>query len=205
MIAIIDYGMGNLRSVQKGFERVGFEAVVTRNAGEIQSARGVVLPGVGAFSACMENLERFGLVAPIREIVREQKPFLGICLGFQLLFSESEEFGNQKGLDLFRGKVVGFHPAENLKVPHMGWNQIEKTKDSPFLDGLSSGDFVYFVHSFYVVPDDSSMIATTTDYGNSFVSSIATDHLFACQFHPEKSQELGLRILANFGRFVAAN
>ena len=165
----------------------------------------MVLPGVGAFSACMENLARFGLIAPIRETVQRQKPFLGICLGFQLLFSESEEFGNQKGLDLFRGKVVGFHPAENLKVPHMGWNQIEKTKDSPFLDGLSSGDFVYFVHSFYVVPDDSSMIATTTDYGNSFVSSIATDRLFACQFHPEKSQELGLRILANFGRFVAAN
>lgn len=205
MIAIIDYGMGNLRSVQKGFERVGFKAVVTRDAGEIQSARGVVLPGVGAFSACMENLARFGLIEPIRETVQLQKPFLGICLGFQLLFSESEEFGHQKGLDLFPGKVVGFRPGEDLKVPHMGWNQIEKTKDSPFLDGLSSRDYVYFVHSFYVVPDDSSLIATTTDYGNSFVSSIATDHLFACQFHPEKSQELGLRILANFGRFVAAN
>jgi glutamine amidotransferase len=205
MIAIIDYGMGNLRSVQKGFERTGFDAVVTRHVGEIESARGVVLPGVGAFSACMENLERFGLIEPIRKIVRQQKPFLGICLGFQLLFSESEEFGNRKGLDLFRGKVVGFRPGENLKVPHMGWNQIEKAKDSPFLRGLSSGDYLYFVHSFYVVPDDSSLIATTTDYGNSFVSSIATDHLFACQFHPEKSQELGLRILANFGRFVAAN
>jgi glutamine amidotransferase len=205
MIAIIDYGMGNLRSVQKGFERTGFDAVVTRHVGEIESARGVVLPGVGAFSACMENLERFGLIEPIRQIVRQQKPFLGICLGFQLLFSESEEFGNRKGLDLFRGKVVGFRPGENLKVPHMGWNQIEKAKDSPFLSGLSSGDYLYFVHSFYVVPDDSSLIATTTDYGNSFVSSIATDHLFACQFHPEKSQELGLRILANFGRFVAAN
>ena len=128
MIAIIDYGMGNLRSVQKGFERVGFEAVVTRDAGQIQSARGVVLPGVGAFSACMENLARFGLIEPIRETVQRQKPFLGICLGFQLLFSESEEFGNQKGLDLFRGKVVGFHPGENLKVPHMGWNQIERTR-----------------------------------------------------------------------------
>jgi glutamine amidotransferase len=191
--------------VQKGFERTGFDAVVTRHVGEIESARGVVLPGVGAFSACMENLERFGLIEPIRKIVRQQKPFLGICLGFQLLFSESEEFGNRKGLDLFRGKVVGFRPGENLKVPHMGWNQIEKAKDSPFLRGLSSGDYLYFVHSFYVVPDDSSLIATTTDYGNSFVSSIATDHLFACQFHPEKSQELGLRILANFGRFVAAN
>jgi imidazole glycerol-phosphate synthase subunit HisH len=189
MIAIIDYGMGNLRSVQKGLERVGFEAIVSRDVGEIQSARGVVLPGVGAFSACMENLQKFGLIEPIREIVREGKPFLGICLGFQLLFSESEEFGRQKGLDIFPGKVVGCHADENLKV----------------LDGITNGDYVYFVHSFYVVPEQSSLIATTTDYGQSFVSSIATDRLFACQFHPEKSQELGLRILANFGRFVEAN
>jgi len=137
--------------------------------------------------------------------VRQKKPFLGICLGFQLLFSESEEFGKQKGLDLFSGNVVGFRADENLKVPHMGWNRIEKKKDSPFLEGIFSGDYVYFVHSFYVVPDDSSLIATTTDYGSSFVSSIVTERLFACQFHPEKSQELGLRILANFGRFVAAN
>ncbi len=135
----------------------------------------------------------------------QQKPFLGICLGFQLLFSESEEFGKQKGLDLFPGKVVGFHPSEDLKVPHMGWNRIEKKKDSPFLEGIATGDYVYFVHSFYVVPEDDSVIATTTDYGDSFASSIATDHLFACQFHPEKSQELGLRILANFGRFVESN
>ena len=202
MIAIIDYGMGNLRSVQKGFERVGFQAEVTREASKIASARGVVLPGVGAFHACMENLGRFGLIEPIREIVRQKKPFLGICLGFQLLFSESEEFGKQKGLDLLPGKVVGFHLNNGLKVPHMGWNRIEKKKDSPFLKGISSGDYVYFVHSFYVVPEDSTVIATTTEYGSAFVSSIATDHLFACQFHPEKSQELGLRILSNFGRFV---
>ena len=205
MIAIIDYGMGNLRSVQKGLERVGFEALVTRDAGQIHSARGVVLPGVGAFSACMENLAKFDLVEPIREIVRGRKPFLGICLGFQLLFSESEEFGKQKGLELFSGKVVGFHADENFKVPHMGWNRIDKQKDSPFLDGVSSGDYVYFVHSFYVVPEDDAIIATTTDYGKPFVSSIATDRLFACQFHPEKSQELGLRILTNFGRFAERN
>ena len=205
MIAIIDYGMGNLRSVQKGLERVGFEAIVTRDVGQIESARGVVLPGVGAFSACMDNLGKFGLIEPIRELVRQKKPFLGICLGFQLLFSESEEFGQQKGLDLFPGKVVGFHASEKLKVPHMGWNRIEKQKDSPFLEGVATGDYVYFVHSFYVVPDDPSIIATTTDYGKPFVSSIATDRMFACQFHPEKSQELGLRILTNFGRFVAAN
>ena len=205
MIAIIDYGMGNLRSVQKGLERVGFDAVVTRDLGQIESARGVVLPGVGAFSACMENLGKLGLVEVIRETVRKQKPFLGICLGFQLLFSESEEFGKQKGLDLFPGRVIGFHADQNLKVPHMGWNRIEKKKDSPFLEGIASGAYVYFVHSFYVVPEDGSVTATTTDYGNSFVSSIATDRLFACQFHPEKSQELGLRILANFGRFVQNN
>jgi glutamine amidotransferase len=205
MIAVIDYGMGNLRSVQKGLERTGCEAIVTRDLAKIESARGVVLPGVGAFSACMENLGKFGLIEPIREIVRRKKPFLGICLGFQLLFSESEEFGRQKGLDLFPGKVVGFHAGENLKVPHMGWNRIEKKKESPFLDGLSSGDYVYFVHSFYVVPEDSSIVATTTEYGQPFVSSIATEAIFACQFHPEKSQELGLRILANFGRFVNSN
>ncbi|HMA79322.1 MAG TPA: imidazole glycerol phosphate synthase subunit HisH, partial [Candidatus Binatia bacterium] len=181
------------------------EAEITRDLAKIQAARGVVLPGVGAFSACMENLGKFGLIEPIREIVLRKKPFLGICLGFQLLFSESEEFGRQKGLDLFPGKVVGFHAQENLKVPHMGWNRIEKKIDSPFLDGLSSGDYVYFVHSFYVVPDNSSIVATTTDYGDSFVSSIATESLFACQFHPEKSQELGLRILANFGRLVQNN
>jgi imidazole glycerol-phosphate synthase subunit HisH len=205
MIAVIDYGMGNLRSVQKGLERTGSDAEITRDLAKIQAARGVVLPGVGAFSACMENLGKFGLIEPIREIVRRKKPFLGICLGFQLLFSESEEFGRQKGLDLFPGKVVGFHAQENLKVPHMGWNRIEKKIDSPFLDGLSSGDYVYFVHSFYVVPDDRSIVATTTDYGDTFVSSIATESLFACQFHPEKSQELGLRILANFGCFVQNN
>jgi glutamine amidotransferase len=205
MIAIIDYGMGNLRSVQKGLERVGFNAIVTRDPGEIHSARGVVLPGVGAFSACMVNLGEFGLIEPIREIVRQEKPFLGICLGFQLLFSESEEFGKQKGLQLFPGRVVGFRAERDLKVPHMGWNRIDKKQNSPFLEGISTGDFVYFVHSFYVVPDDNSIVATTTDYGEIFVSSIATNRLFACQFHPEKSQELGLRILANFGRFVVSN
>jgi len=205
MIAIVDYGMGNLHSVQKGIERAGFDAIVTRDLAQIESARGLVLPGVGAFSACMENLVKFGLVEPIREVVRQEKPFLGICLGFQLLFSESEEFGKQQGLDLFGGKVVGFHAAEDLKVPHMGWNRIAKQQESPFLEGISTGAYVYFVHSLYVVPQDNAIIATTTDYGQSFVSSIATGRLFACQFHPEKSQELGLRILANFGRFVASN
>ena len=203
MIAIIDYGMGNLRSVQKGFERVGHPAVVTRDPATIAQARGVVLPGVGAFNACMENLRRFGLVEPIQEAVSAKKPFLGICLGLQLLFSESEEFGPEKGLDLFPGRVVGFRAENGLKVPHMGWNRIHKRVDCPFLEGISEGDYFYFVHSYYVVPENASLAATTTSYGAPFVSSIATDRLFACQFHPEKSQEIGLRILANFGRFVA--
>jgi len=201
MIAIVDYGMGNLRSVQKGFESLGYQAEITRDIRTILGASGVVLPGVGAFNACMENLRRYGLVEPIREVVRQKRPFLGICLGFQLLFSESEEFGPQKGLDLFPGRVVGFRPENGLKVPHMGWNRIEKKKQSPFLDGISDGDYVYFVHSFYVAPEDVSLVATTTPYGGSFASSIATDYLFACQFHPEKSQKIGLRILANFARF----
>jgi glutamine amidotransferase len=205
MIAIIDYGMGNLRSVQKGFERAGHAAEVTREAGKIASAAGVVLPGVGAFRACMENLERFGLIEAIREVVRKKRPFLGICLGFQLLFSESEEFGLQRGLDLLPGRVVGFKTSGSLKIPHMGWNRIDKKKETPFLAGISSGDYVYFVHSYYAQPENSSLIATTTDYGQPFVSSIATNHLFACQFHPEKSQEIGLRILANFGQFVASH
>jgi imidazole glycerol-phosphate synthase subunit HisH len=202
MITIIDYGMGNLRSVQKGFERLGYRAELTREPEKVAAARGVVLPGVGAFSACMENLKRFGLVEPIREVVGQKKPFLGICLGFQLLFSESEEFGPQRGLELFPGKVLAFRSDNGLKIPHMGWNGIEKKKESRFLEGVADGDHVYFVHSYYVAPQDDSLTATTTAYGTSFVSSIATDHLFACQFHPEKSQEIGLRILSNFARFV---
>ena len=202
MIAVIDYGMGNLRSVQKGFERIGARAEITRTPGVIADAEGVVLPGVGAFHACMQNLARYELTEPIKDVVQRGKPFLGICLGFQLLFSESEEFGPEKGLDLFPGKVVGFHPQNGLKVPHMGWNRIEKKKQSPFLEGIADGDYVYFVHSYFVAPTDASLVATTTSYGVTFASSIATDNLFACQFHPEKSQELGLRILANFAAIV---
>lgn len=202
MIAIVDYGMGNLHSVQKAFERLGHAAAITRDAAAIMAADGVVLPGVGAFSACMENLKRYDLVAPMRDVVAEKKPFLGICLGFQLLFTESEEFGPQKGLDIFPGRVVGFRPENGTKVPHMGWNQLEMKKSTPFLGSISDGDFVYFVHSYYVVPEDRSLVATTTPYGPSFASSIATDHLFACQFHPEKSQAVGLKILGNFARFA---
>jgi len=202
MIAIVDYGMGNLHSVQKAFERLGHAAEITRDAAAIMRAKGVVLPGVGAFSACMENLKRYDLVAPMRDVVARKTPFLGICLGFQLLFTESEEFGPQKGLDIFSGRVVGFRPENGTKVPHMGWNQLEMKKSTPFLSGVDEGEFVYFVHSYYVVPEDRSLVATTTPYGPSFASSIATDRLFACQFHPEKSQTVGLKILGNFARFA---
>lgn len=203
-VAIIDYGMGNLRSVQKGFERVGTDAIVTRDAGRIRDAAGVVLPGVGAFGACMDNLREYKLIDVVHEVIEAGKPFLGICLGMQLLFDESEEFGPVQGLGILPGRCVRFRPPaqSDLRVPHMGWNQIAQRQRVPHLDGIDDRAFVYFVHSFYVVPDDPAVIATSTDYGGEFVSSVAKNNIFACQFHPEKSQEVGLRILANFGKLV---
>ena len=154
-IVIIDYGMGNLRNVQKGFEWVGFEAKVTRNKKEIERASAIVLPGVGAFKDCMENLEKYGLIEPLLRSIEKGKPYLGICLGLQILFSESEEFGSQKGLDLIKGKVVKFRPDPEHKVPHMGWNTVEKEREVPLLQGIESGDFFYFVHSYYVIPEEN--------------------------------------------------
>jgi imidazole glycerol-phosphate synthase subunit HisH len=201
MIAIIDYGMGNLRSVQKGFEHVGREAVVTGDAKTILSASKVVLPGVGAFPDCMRNLEQYGLIDAVRRTIESGKPFLGICLGLQLLFTESEEFGISKGLDIIKGRVVRFKGPEfrDLKVPHMGWNSLSVKRRPPALQDVPDNSHVYFVHSFHVVPDDKNVIATTTSYGIEFVSSIWKDNVFASQFHPEKSQALGLSILKRFG------
>ncbi len=205
MIAIIDYGMGNLRSVQKAFERVGHQAVVTRNSAEIDRATRVVLPGVGAFGDCMDNLTRYGLVEPIRRAVSQGKPFLGICLGLQLLFTESEEFGTHKGLNILQGKIRRFpsfpDSEATLKVPHMGWNTISIRQPAPLLDGIDSGSHWYFVHSFYVQPDDPAVTCTVTDYGMPFVSSIWKDNIFASQFHPEKSQQVGLQLFFNFGNW----
>jgi glutamine amidotransferase len=201
-IVIIDYGMGNLKNVQKGFEKIGFEAKLTRNKKEIGGASAIVLPGVGAFKDCMENLEKYGLVDPLLRSIEKGKPYLGICLGLQILFSESEEFGSHKGLDLIRGKVVKFRPDPELKVPHMGWNTIEKEKEVPMLQGVESGDFFYFVHSYYVIPEEAKWISTFTTYGKPFVSSIWKENLFATQFHPEKSQQKGLRILENFVKML---
>ena len=203
MISIIDYGMGNLRSVEKGFARAGAPAEITRDPARIEAAAGVVLPGVGAFGACMENLRRYGLVEPVRRVIDRGTPFLGICLGLQLLFDESEEFGPVAGLGILRGRCVRFRPEDaELRVPHMGWNQLRARRRVPLLEGVDDGAFVYFVHSYYVVPEDDGLCVTSTPYGGEFVSSIARDNVFACQFHPEKSQRVGLRILENFGALV---
>ncbi|HSA77859.1 MAG TPA: imidazole glycerol phosphate synthase subunit HisH [Nitrospirota bacterium] len=201
MIAIIDYGMGNLRSVQKGFERMGHEVVVTNDAKTILDASKVVLPGVGAFPDCMRNLREYGLIDAVHRTIRSGKPFLGICLGLQLLFTESEEFGISKGLDIIKGRVIRFKGPEfaDLKIPHMGWNSISIKKQVPALQDVPNNSYVYFVHSFHVAPEDKSVIATTTPYGIEFVSSIWKDNVFAVQFHPEKSQNLGLSILKRFG------
>jgi len=204
MIAIIDYGMGNLRSVQKGFEKVGFEAVVTTEPKTVLAADRIVLPGVGAFRDCIKNLEEGGFIEPILRVIREGRPFLGICLGLQLLFTESEEFGRHKGLNVIPGRVVRFPEGmvegeEELKVPHMGWNQLSMKRRPPAFSGIPDGANFYFVHSYYVQPEDPSVIATTTDYGIEFCSSVWKDNIVATQFHPEKSQERGLAILKNFG------
>jgi len=201
MIAIIDYGMGNLRSVQKGFERMGHEVVVTNDAKTILDASKVVLPGVGAFPDCMRNLREYGLIDAVHRTIRSGKPFLGICLGLQLLFTESEEFGISKGLDIIKGRVIRFKGPEfaDLKIPHMGWNSISIKRQVSALQDVPDNSHVYFVHSFHVVPEDKSVIATTTPYGIDFVSSIWKDNIFAVQFHPEKSQNLGLSILKRFG------
>jgi len=199
MIAIVDYGMGNLRSVSKAFEAAGHRAVVTRDKATIKNASHVVLPGVGAFGDCMANLERFDLVESILSTIQTGKPFLGICLGLQLLFTESEEFGVHKGLGIIPGKVRKFALEPPLKVPHMGWNQVRAQRSCPLFNDIADGSNWYFVHSYFVDPTDHNVAATTTTYGIPFVSSIWKENIVPCQFHPEKSQSVGLRLIKNFG------
>lgn len=201
MIAIVDYGMGNLRSVEKGFKKVGVDARVTSKPGIIDDADAVVLPGVGAFKDCIRNLNDLSLTDAVVRAINKGKPYLGICLGLQVLFSESEEFGACRGLDIFRGKVVRFQIQE--KVPHMGWNNVRLLRRPPIMRDIPDMAYLYFVHSYYVVPEDTNIVAATTDYGVTFTSMVWKDNIFATQFHPEKSQGLGLQLLKGFGEFVA--
>ena len=200
MIAIIDYGMGNLRSVQRAFEYVGAEVVVTGHREIIESASAVVLPGVGAFGQAMSNLEQAGLKDVIRKVIARGCPFLGICLGLQLLFEESDEMGQYRGLGVFGGRVRRFEVG--LKVPQIGWNQIHIQRASSLLEGVADGSYAYFVHSYYVAPADPEIVLATTDYEIDYASIIGQDNAFGIQFHPEKSQAVGLRILRNFTALV---
>lgn len=197
-IVIVDYGMGNLRSVQKAFERFNQAAEITSDPSRVAEAHKVVLPGVGAFCDAIARLNDSGLAEPIRAHVLADKPFLGICLGLQLLFTTGYEDGVHRGLDLFPGEVVRFKNLPGLKVPHMGWNQLRVVRPAPVFADLPPDPSVYFVHSYYVVPRDQGLIATETDYPTPFTSAIWQGNLFATQFHPEKSQRVGLQILHKF-------
>jgi glutamine amidotransferase len=200
MIAVVDYGRGNLGSVEKAFGRLGMPAAITEDPRVVADAEAVVLPGDGAFHDAMGSLARLGLVDPVRAVLDDGRPFLGICLGYQILFTESEEFGQGKGLDAIPGVVRRF--PRRLKVPHMGWNEVGHRGDLVLFEGIPSGAHFYFVHSYYPETDDGSLRRATCDYGVSFPAAVERDALFATQFHPEKSQTWGLRLLENFAAFV---
>lgn len=196
MIAIIDYDAGNIKSVEKAVKRYGQDVVLTRDAEVLRAADKVILPGVGAFGDAMDKLKKYGLDTVIREVISSGKPFLGICLGLQLLFEESEETPGVKGLGVLKGKIVRI-PEAGLKVPHIGWNSLKFEKETPLFNGLSDGAYVYFVHSYYLKAEEDIVIAST-EYASHIHAAVAKDNVFACQFHPEKSSEVGLRILENF-------
>lgn len=200
MIALLDYGSGNLRSVHKALLQVGAAVRITQSPDGLAEASGLVLPGVGAFDDCINALRRQDLLKASRDFIKSGRPFLGICVGYQALFERSEEFNScAAGLGVLAGKVVRFSPASGLKVPQIGWNQIEITRsDCPLYRGIANGSYVYFVHSFFPQPTDPSVVATQTEYGETFASSIWKDNVFATQFHPEKSQRVGLQLLKNF-------
>ncbi len=203
MIAIVDYGMGNLRSVEKACERAGMDVFLTDDCAMVEQADAVILPGVGAFKRAMENLRVRGLIPSLEKVVQDGRPFLGICLGLQLLFDGSEESFGQglvPGLGLIPGRVRRFPPG--LKVPQMGWNQIDAVRRDPLMMGVPDHSYMYFVHSYFADPSDDSCILTTTDYGISFTSSAAVGNLYGIQYHPEKSSRMGMTILRNFGAIV---
>jgi glutamine amidotransferase len=200
MIALLDYGSGNLRSVQKALQNVGAEVNLVQAPEGMRDARAAVLPGVGAFDDCIQAMAKQDLLAGVKDFIRSGRPFLGICVGYQTLFEKSEEFNScAAGLEIFRGAVVRFPGRTGLKVPQIGWNQVEQARqDCPLFEGIADQSYFYFVHSYYPQPDDDSIVAGRTEYGVSFASSVWRDNVFATQFHPEKSQKTGLRLLANF-------
>ena len=200
MIALIDYGSGNLRSVHKALLKLGADVRVARRPDEMAEARAVVLPGVGAFDDCIHALDRQALLEATRKFIKSGRPFLGICVGYQALFERSEEFNScAAGLGVFEGKVVRFSEQTGLKIPQIGWNQLDLVKpDCPLFRGIPTGSYVYFVHSFFPRPVDAGIVATRTIYGRTFASSVWRDNVFATQFHPEKSQKIGLQLLGNF-------
>jgi imidazole glycerol-phosphate synthase subunit HisH len=202
MIAIIDYQMGNLRSVQKGFEKVGHRATISSDPEVLRKADKVVLPGVGAFGDAMHELQSRSLVKPIKEIIESGKPFLGVCLGMQLLFEIGHEGGPFAGLGVFAGEVKRFHLPPEYKVPHMGWNSVTIRSKSPILAGVAEGTHFYFVHSYVVAPKDSSIVALESEYGGPFPAMVWRDNVYATQFHPEKSQADGLQLLKNFAELT---
>ncbi|MCG3209902.1 MAG: Imidazole glycerol phosphate synthase subunit HisH [Anaerolineae bacterium] len=196
-LAIIDYGVGNFRNVQKAFQAVGADADITESVQAVRDAGAVVLPGVGAFGDAIDNLRQRGLDRPVLDALRAGKPLFGICVGLQLMFDESEEMGQHTGLGIFPGKIVRF-PTTELPVPHMGWNQIHPAQPHPLLNHIDNGDFAYFAHSYYARPQNPAHVVATTDYGLNYASVVARDNVCAIQFHPEKSQQVGLQILKNF-------
>ena len=200
-IVIVDYGMANLRSVQKAFEKVGFAATISGDPNQVAEADKLVLPGVGAFRDAIARLHESGLVEPILAHLNSGKPFFGICLGLQLLFTVSHEDGEYRGLNYFPGEVIRFPPQEGLKVPHMGWNQLHIRRPAPPFRDTAEGAAVYFVHSYYPVPTDPGIIAAETDYPTPFTSAVWQDNVFATQFHPEKSQRIGLAMLHQFAHW----
>ena len=210
MIAVVDYGVGNLRSAQKGLERAAaeegldLEVRVTPEPADIERARGVVLPGVGAFAHCMEELAEAGMTDVVLDAAASGRPFFGICVGMQILFEESEEFGRVRGLGVLPGRVTRFR-SRSVKIPHMGWNALEKRTPTAMFDGIPDGTYYYFVHSFYAQPTDTAVVAATSTYGDEeFAAAVGRGNVFATQFHPEKSQEAGIRLLRNFVRTVGA-
>jgi glutamine amidotransferase len=199
MIAIVDYGLGNLKSVKSALDRLGVDGTITSEAAAVLAADGVIFPGVGAFQRAMENLGRLGLVEPLRQVAASGTPFLGICLGLQLLFRESSEHGRHEGLAILPGTVTRFGVGD-LKVPHMGWNEVKQERPSPIFAGIPDGRFFYFAHSYFAQPGDPDVVVGSTEYGVRFASAVQRGSVFATQFHPEKSGPAGLRMLENFCR-----